>query len=171
MIILVFMSCAGSKERKPRSLHGRICRRPKLKQQYRNSRFIRTQHMMIMNKRRKLSLDLMFFFFLFCYFLFLVLLYGLCYKNNSLEAGSIRSIKSLLTYRGLVQMKLEKKRATSMDKILNKLRMAEMKAEEMRSSMSGSQANQDSKTSHKVSSFRKNVQKGALGGCFICHAV
>lgn len=68
-------------------------------------------------------------------------------------------------------MKLEKKRAASMDKILSKLRMAEMKAEEMRSSISESQANQDSKTSHKVASFRKNVQKGSLGSCFTCHAV
>ena len=68
-------------------------------------------------------------------------------------------------------MKLEKKRASSMDKILNKLRMAEMKADEMRSSISGSQANQDSKTSHKGASFRKNVQMGSLGGCFTCHAV
>ena len=80
IVILVFMSCAGSKERKPRSLHGRTCRRQKLKQQYRNSRFTHTQH--DDNKRfreitkafldnpyfpcRKCSSDLIFLFFFFC---------------------------------------------------------------------------------------------------------
>lgn len=69
-----------------------------------------------------------------------------------------------------LEMKLEKKRSASMDKILNKLRIAQMKAQEMRSSKSDSSAQLVAKTSHKVVFFRKYVKMGSLRGCFTCHA-
>ncbi|XP_016195503.1 remorin-like [Arachis ipaensis] len=47
---------------------------------------------------------------------------------------SQQKAKAKATIRKL-EMKLEKKRSSSMDKILNKLRRAQMKAEKMRSSM------------------------------------
>ncbi|KAJ6398603.1 hypothetical protein OIU77_019398 [Salix suchowensis] len=49
-----------------------------------------------------------------------------------------------------LEMKLEKKRSSSLDKIMNKLRMARMKAEEMRSSISSRQDQQVSQKSHKI---------------------
>lgn len=70
----------------------------------------------------------------------------------------------------LFQMKLEKKRASSMDKIMNKLRLAQKKAQEMRSSALANQAHQVTRTSHKVISFRRTGQMGSLSGCFTCHA-
>lgn len=63
-----------------------------------------------------------------------------------------------------VEMKLERKRSSSMDKILNKLKMSQMKAQEMRSSMSERLA-QTPTTRHKF-----NVQMGSLSCCFTCHA-
>ncbi|GAU39917.1 hypothetical protein TSUD_05090 [Trifolium subterraneum] len=68
-----------------------------------------------------------------------------------------------------LEMKLEKKRASSMDKIMNKLRFAQKKAEDMRSSVSANQAHQIARTSHKVMSFRRASQMGTLSGCFTCH--
>ncbi|KAJ6412994.1 hypothetical protein OIU84_005918 [Salix udensis] len=65
-----------------------------------------------------------------------------------------------------LEMKLEKKRSSSMDKIMNKLRMARMKAEEMRSSMSSRQDQQVSQKSHKI----KLARLTSLGSCFTCHA-
>lgn len=70
----------------------------------------------------------------------------------------------------LFQMKLEKKRASSMDKIMNKLRFAQKKAQEMRGSVLDNQAHQVARTSHKVMSFRRANQMGSLSGCFTCHA-
>ncbi|KAF9682391.1 hypothetical protein SADUNF_Sadunf05G0104200 [Salix dunnii] len=64
-----------------------------------------------------------------------------------------------------LEMKLEKKRSSSMDKIMNKLRMARMKAEEMRSSMSLRQDQQVSQKSHKI----KLARLTSLGSCFTCH--
>ncbi|XP_045804429.1 uncharacterized protein LOC123897727 [Trifolium pratense] len=68
-----------------------------------------------------------------------------------------------------LEMKLEKKRASSMDKIMNKLRFAQKKAQDMRSSVSANQAHQIAQTSHKVMSFRRASQMGTLSGCFTCH--
>ena len=67
-------------------------------------------------------------------------------------------------------MKLEKKRASSMDKIMNKLRLAQKKAQEMRSSVLDNQAHQVARNSHKAILFRKTSQMGSLSGCFTCHA-
>lgn len=67
-------------------------------------------------------------------------------------------------------MKLEKKRASSMDKIMNKLRMAQKKAQEMRTSILPREAVQVVRTSHKAKSFLRTTQMGSLSGCFTCHA-
>ncbi|XP_039056027.1 uncharacterized protein LOC120198849 [Hibiscus syriacus] len=69
-----------------------------------------------------------------------------------------------------LDMKLEKKRSSSMDKIMNKLRSAPKRAHEMRSSMLANQAHQ-AKTSHMAISFRRTRQMGSLSGCFNCHAI
>lgn len=69
-----------------------------------------------------------------------------------------------------IEMKLEKKRSSSMDKIMNKLRISQMKAEEMRSSMSTRQDQQVSQKSHKIKLFHKRARLTSLGSCFTCHA-
>ncbi|KAJ8772896.1 hypothetical protein K2173_028073 [Erythroxylum novogranatense] len=71
-----------------------------------------------------------------------------------------------------LEMKLEKKRSSSMDKIMNKLRSAQKRAQQMRSSVLANQAQQvsNSRTSGKVISFRRTRQMGSLSGCFTCHA-
>lgn len=69
-----------------------------------------------------------------------------------------------------LEMKLEKKRASSMDKIINKLRLAQRKAQEMRTSVPHNQTNQVVRTSHKASSFLRTSQIRSLSGCFTCHA-
>lgn len=83
------------------------------------------------------------------------------------------SAKTLVDYCKLfavLQMKLEKIRTSSMDKIMNKLRSAQRKAQEMRSSATASEAGKVTKTSGKILSFRKGGQIGSLSGCFTCHA-
>ena len=60
-------------------------------------------------------------------------------------------------------MKLEKKKSSSMDKILNKLRVAQVKAQKMRSTVS---VDEVPKTNHKIFSFKKYVQMGSFSGCF-----
>ncbi|XP_047315530.1 uncharacterized protein LOC124919350 isoform X2 [Impatiens glandulifera] len=77
-----------------------------------------------------------------------------------------------------LEMKLEKKRSATMDKILNKLRSAQMEAEEMRSSASGSYISQSPRSTppppppaSKKSLFRRHVKVSGLGGCFACHAL
>ncbi|XVF61166.1 hypothetical protein PTKIN_Ptkin08bG0107800 [Pterospermum kingtungense] len=62
-----------------------------------------------------------------------------------------------------LEMKLEKKRSASTDKILSKLRMAQMKAQEMRSSISSKEDEQIPNTSNKVTFFH-------IRSCFTCHA-
>ncbi|KAK9032884.1 hypothetical protein V6N11_017926 [Hibiscus sabdariffa] len=69
-----------------------------------------------------------------------------------------------------LEMKLEKKRRSPLDKIMNKLRSAQKRAEEMRSLMLANQAHQVTKASHKVISLRRTHQMGSLSGCFTCHA-
>uniref|UniRef100_M1ADW6 DNA binding protein n=1 Tax=Solanum tuberosum TaxID=4113 RepID=M1ADW6_SOLTU len=69
-----------------------------------------------------------------------------------------------------MQMKLEKKRSSSMDKIMNKLRSAQKKAHEMRSSMLANQSHEVTRSSSKALSFRQTRQIGSLSGCFTCHA-
>ncbi|XP_027075072.1 uncharacterized protein [Coffea arabica] len=65
-----------------------------------------------------------------------------------------------------VRMKLEKKRSASMDKILNKLRAAQTKAQDMRNSNTDKHAHQ-SRISTK-SFFRKYMKTSPLIECFFC---
>ncbi|XP_010461486.1 PREDICTED: uncharacterized protein LOC104742214 isoform X2 [Camelina sativa] len=69
-----------------------------------------------------------------------------------------------------LEMKLEKKRSSSMEKIMRKVKSAEKKAEEMRRSVLDNKA---TTTSHgKASSFKRSGKKkmASLSGCFTCHA-
>jgi len=61
-------------------------------------------------------------------------------------------------------MKLEKKRSSSMDKILNKLRRAQLKAENMRSSIPEQQGKEVSKC--RVFSFSKYAPIWSPSSCF-----
>ncbi|XP_027094955.1 uncharacterized protein [Coffea arabica] len=69
-----------------------------------------------------------------------------------------------------LEMKLEKKRSSSMDKIMNKLRSAQKKAQVMRSSVLPNQSHQVARTSHKAISFPRTRHIGSFSGCFTCHA-
>lgn len=62
-----------------------------------------------------------------------------------------------------LDLKLEKKRTASMDRILNKLRVAQTKAQDLRKSVSNNHANNAPRSKAKVGPFRK---MGSLGGCF-----
>ncbi|KAK7386443.1 hypothetical protein VNO78_26672 [Psophocarpus tetragonolobus] len=66
-----------------------------------------------------------------------------------------------------LEMKLEKKRSTSMDKIINKLRKAQLKAENMRSSIPAQQGHEVSKC--RVFSISKYVQIWSPSSCFNSH--
>lgn len=77
---------------------------------------------------------------------------------------------NLYTFITVPQMKLEKKRSSSMDKIMKKLRSAQKRAQEMRSSVLANQAHQVSRSNHKAVSFRRTRQMSSLSGCFTCHA-
>nr|XP_043608060.1 uncharacterized protein LOC122579864 isoform X2 [Erigeron canadensis] len=63
-----------------------------------------------------------------------------------------------------LEMKLEKKKSASMDKILNKHRAAQLKAQEMRRNMSESVAPR----TRKFRTLRRHVTD-SLTGCFRCH--
>jgi phosphoglycerate-specific signal transduction histidine kinase len=65
-------------------------------------------------------------------------------------------------------MKLEKKKSSSMDKILNKLRRAQMKAEKMRTLTPVQQEQHVSKT-WKVFSFTKYGKIWSPSSCFASH--
>ncbi|CAH9131902.1 unnamed protein product [Cuscuta epithymum] len=68
------------------------------------------------------------------------------------------------------EVKLQKKRSTSMDKILNKLRSAQKKAAEMRTSMLAGQNQEVVRFSHRALTLRRTHHMGSFGGCFTCHA-
>ncbi|XP_051149950.1 uncharacterized protein LOC127264453 [Andrographis paniculata] len=70
-----------------------------------------------------------------------------------------------------LEMKLEKKRAWSMNKIMKKLRSAQKKAQDMRSSMLANPAgDRTSRPFERALSFRRTRPIGSLSGCFTCHA-
>ncbi|GAV72605.1 Remorin_C domain-containing protein [Cephalotus follicularis] len=69
-----------------------------------------------------------------------------------------------------LEMKLEKKRSSSMDKIMNKLRLAQRRAQDMRNSVLANQGDQGVRTSHNSVSFRRTRRMRSLSGCFTCHA-
>ncbi|RDX68065.1 Remorin 4.1, partial [Mucuna pruriens] len=66
-----------------------------------------------------------------------------------------------------LEMKLEKKRSSSMDKILNKLRRAQLKAENMKNAIPVEQGHQVSKC--RVFSFSKYAQIWSPSSCFGSH--
>ncbi|KAI3773777.1 hypothetical protein L1987_48309 [Smallanthus sonchifolius] len=69
-----------------------------------------------------------------------------------------------------LEMKLEKKRSSSMDRIVYKLQSAQKKAEEMRESVLSNQPHRVSKSSHKAISLIKTRHVRFLTGCFTCPA-
>ncbi|KAE9449662.1 hypothetical protein C3L33_18438, partial [Rhododendron williamsianum] len=69
-----------------------------------------------------------------------------------------------------VQMRLEKKKSASMDKILKKLRKSQMKAQEMRGSMPDSYVDSEPNTTHEASFVHKLVKICSLRGCYSFHA-
>ncbi|XP_038883869.1 uncharacterized protein LOC120074722 isoform X1 [Benincasa hispida] len=68
-----------------------------------------------------------------------------------------------------LEMKLERARSSSMDKILKKLRKAQMKAHKMRNSPAGDR-NQRVGNTNNFLPFHKHVWIGSLKRWFICHA-
>ncbi|XP_030538854.1 uncharacterized protein LOC115746988 [Rhodamnia argentea] len=80
--------------------------------------------------------------------------------ENLQKAKAEAAIKKL-------EMKLERKRSTGMDRILNKLRTAEVRAQEMRSSIS--LRHQDSKASQKNILFRRPFWVNSFRNCLHCH--
>lgn len=67
-------------------------------------------------------------------------------------------------------MKLEKKRSSSMDKIIKKLKSAQKRAQEMRHSVLANQMSQVDGSSQGVISSGRSLQRTSLSGCFACHA-
>uniref|UniRef100_A0ACD5Y194 Uncharacterized protein n=3 Tax=Avena sativa TaxID=4498 RepID=A0ACD5Y194_AVESA len=67
-------------------------------------------------------------------------------------------------------MKLEKKRSSSLDRILNTLKSAQRRAQGMRDAATASQDEQLSRKAKKTSHATKNGQMRSLSGCFTCHA-
>ncbi|MED6194896.1 hypothetical protein PIB30_032806 [Stylosanthes scabra] len=90
-------------------------------------------------------------------------------KINAWE--NLQKAKAETSIRKL-EMKLEKKRAYSMDRIMNKLKLAQKKAEEMRSSVINIEPDGDQvvTTSSKAKSFIRISKMGSLSGCFNWHA-
>lgn len=78
----------------------------------------------------------------------------------------------LLTYSfgNIFQMKLEKKRSSSMDKIVKKLKSAQKKAQEMRNFVLANQMSQVDGSSQRVVSSGRSPQRTSLSSCFTCHA-
>lgn len=79
--------------------------------------------------------------------------------ENLQKAKAEAAIKKL-------EMELEKKRSTGMERILNKLRTAEIRAQEMRSS--NSQSHLDSKASQKNIMLRRPFRANFFRNCFRC---
>ncbi|CAM0951671.1 unnamed protein product [Alopecurus aequalis] len=67
-------------------------------------------------------------------------------------------------------IKLEKKRSSSLDRILNTLRSAQRKAQGMRDEATASQDEQLSRKAKRTPRVTKNRQMRSLSGCFTCHA-
>ncbi|XP_020587528.1 uncharacterized protein LOC110029536 isoform X2 [Phalaenopsis equestris] len=67
-----------------------------------------------------------------------------------------------------LEMKLEKKRCSSMEKILSRLRSAQKRAQNMRSSVVAQQVCMAPKTGRSVSYFQKYRRMSSFQGCFTC---
>lgn len=70
-----------------------------------------------------------------------------------------------------MQMKLEKKRSSSMDKIVNRLRAAQKKAHDMRESVAANQDPSVRRSAGKASRHCRTSKLSSLSGCFICHGL
>lgn len=68
-----------------------------------------------------------------------------------------------------MQMKLEKKRSSSMDKIINKLRAAQKKAQDMREVVVSDQDHSVKRSAGKSSRLCRTSKIMSLSGCFTCH--
>lgn len=75
----------------------------------------------------------------------------------------------LLTKVEFFQMKLEKRRTTSVNRILNKLRIAQIKAQDLRESVLDNHAKNAPRSEPKVVPFRNLAKMGSLGSCFTGH--
>ncbi|XP_014519479.1 uncharacterized protein LOC106776513 [Vigna radiata var. radiata] len=82
---------------------------------------------------------------------------------------SLQKAKAEAAVRKL-EMKLEKKKSSSMEKILNKLRRAQMKAEKMRNQITVEDDQQQVSKTRKVFSFQKYLQIWSPRNCFGTHA-
>uniref|UniRef100_A0A1J3K0H2 Remorin C-terminal domain-containing protein n=1 Tax=Noccaea caerulescens TaxID=107243 RepID=A0A1J3K0H2_NOCCA len=71
-----------------------------------------------------------------------------------------------------LEMKLEKKRSSSMEKIMRKVKSAEKKADEMRKSVLDNRVVSNASSRGKSLCFRRSGKKKivSLSGCFTCHA-
>ncbi|XP_009608597.1 uncharacterized protein [Nicotiana tomentosiformis] len=67
-----------------------------------------------------------------------------------------------------LEMKLEKRRSASMDKILNKLRYAQLKAQDMRRAISESHSHQPRRNSQRIIPFRNYFQIASFSSCYVC---
>ncbi|KAH7845532.1 hypothetical protein Vadar_003246 [Vaccinium darrowii] len=66
-----------------------------------------------------------------------------------------------------LEMRLEKKKSASTDKILKKLRKSQIKAQEMRGSMSDRDVHLEPNSTHEASFIRKLVKGCSLRGCYM----
>jgi Remorin, C-terminal region len=66
-----------------------------------------------------------------------------------------------------MQMKLEKKRSSSMDKIINRLRAAQKKAQDMREVVVANQDQSVGRSAGKPSRLGRTSKLG-FSGCFTC---
>ncbi|CAJ1929623.1 unnamed protein product [Sphenostylis stenocarpa] len=82
---------------------------------------------------------------------------------------SLQKAKAEAAIRKL-EMKLEKKKSSSMEKILNKLRRAQMKAEKMRNQITVEQDQQQVFNTRRVFSFQKHAHIWSPRNCFGTHA-
>ncbi|XP_010552520.1 PREDICTED: uncharacterized protein LOC104822856 [Tarenaya hassleriana] len=70
-----------------------------------------------------------------------------------------------------LEMQLEKKRTSSMEKIMKKLKSAQRRANDMRSSVLANHGQQVSASSRKIVSFRRTRKMASISGCFTCYAI
>ncbi|XP_060191212.1 uncharacterized protein LOC132621086 [Lycium barbarum] len=67
-----------------------------------------------------------------------------------------------------LEMKLERRRSATMDKITNRLRYAQLKAQDMRRATSESQPRQSRRDSQRTIPFREYFKIASFSSCFVC---
>ncbi|KAK9162734.1 hypothetical protein Syun_003636 [Stephania yunnanensis] len=96
----------------------------------------------------------------------------ICHQSSK-EARVKREEAKIITWENLqkakaeaairkMEMKLENKRSSSMDRIMKKLRLAQRKAQEMRTSISANQSQQIVRASNRKLSFRSPFSPGVM---------